>query len=232
MIYYNWFISEYTAATAHLSNEEDIAYRRLLDLSYDTEKPLNSQIDHLSRRVRCTVAAVESVLGEFFHQTDAGWVHNRVQRELEKTYAKSAKARESAKASHANRAVAARTHSERSAMAVRTQCDGSATQHSILNTQHSNKKSVQAPPVFPAVLDTEEFKESWNRYMSYRRQMGFKTLKSASVAAKFTEMAEWGHSQAIAALKASIANGWQGIFHPEGKQFQRQTQTVSSPFDF
>ena len=45
MHYYQFSIGDYKAATGHLSNEEDLAYRRLLDMYYDTESkiPLDTQ---------------------------------------------------------------------------------------------------------------------------------------------------------------------------------------------
>ena len=172
-----------------------------------------------------------NVLGEFFILTDTGWIHPRVQKELETTYAKSEKAKESALLSvkaRQDRANAQRTLNERS-----TKVKLPNTQYPIPNTQKekTQKKSQHAAPVvFPFELDTEEFKGAWEEYMTYRRQSKFKTLKSASIHAKFAEMAEWGHDQAIEALKASISNGWQGIFQPNGKQTQ-QAATTSSKYD-
>jgi uncharacterized protein YdaU (DUF1376 family) len=40
MHYYKFNIADYRSATAHLTNEEDLAYRRLLDMYYDTEVPI------------------------------------------------------------------------------------------------------------------------------------------------------------------------------------------------
>ena len=40
MNYYSFHIGDYRGATAHLSNEEDLAYRRLLDMCYDTESAI------------------------------------------------------------------------------------------------------------------------------------------------------------------------------------------------
>jgi len=223
VIYYPFFHGDYTAATAHLTNEEDLAYRRLLDLSYDTEKPLINQIDHLARRVRCTSSAVETVLSEFFELTETGWVHSRVKKELEKTYQKSQKARESAKASHVSRSKSC----ERYAIAMRSHSERTATHNSSLITHTDKKKSVPAPPVFPKGLDTETFRLNWEHYVHYRKERGLSVLKPSSVKAKLNEMEAWGHQAAITAIGLTISNGWQGIFPPH-QNGNKPTMTVNT----
>ena len=44
MHYYQFNIGDYAKATRHLTNDEDLAYRRLIELYYDTEKPLIKDI--------------------------------------------------------------------------------------------------------------------------------------------------------------------------------------------
>jgi len=230
MHFFAFNIKSYAHATVHLTNEEDLAYRRILDICYDTEAPLDPDPKVISRRVRCELTSVQNVLGEYFILTDTGWVHPRVQKELDSTYAKSEKAKESALLSvkaRQDRANAQRTLNERS-----TNVELPITHDPVPMTQkEKTKKSQQAAPVvFPFELDTQEFKQAWEEYMTYRRQSKFKTLKSASIHAKFQEMAEWGHDQAVEALKASISNGWQGIFQPTGKPTPHAA-TTSSKYD-
>lgn len=71
MHFYDFNIGEYAKKTQHLTNEEDLAYRRLLDMYYDTEKPianpsLNGGLATLSRRLRVSEQALKNVLDEFF----------------------------------------------------------------------------------------------------------------------------------------------------------------------
>jgi len=67
MHFYEFNIGDYAKKTQHLTNEEDLAYRRLLDLYYDTEKPvLSGGLATLSRRLRVDQQALENVLNEFF----------------------------------------------------------------------------------------------------------------------------------------------------------------------
>lgn len=67
MHYYDFNIGDFAKKTQHLTNEEELAYRRALDMYYDTEKPLVSDgLATLSRRLRVDSKALENVLNEFF----------------------------------------------------------------------------------------------------------------------------------------------------------------------
>lgn len=77
MHYYQFSIGDYRAATTHLSNEEDLAYRRLLDMYYDTEKPIPTDTTWVARRLRLGINVVVSVLEDMFALTDEGWRHAR-----------------------------------------------------------------------------------------------------------------------------------------------------------
>lgn len=75
MHYFQWNIKSYVSATVHLTNEEDLAYRRLLEYYYDTESPIPTALPLLCRRLRLALPDVESVLNEFFVLEEDGW-HN------------------------------------------------------------------------------------------------------------------------------------------------------------
>jgi uncharacterized protein YdaU (DUF1376 family) len=77
MHYYQFSIGDYRAATAHLSNEEDLAYRRLLDMYYDTEQKIPLDTQWVSRRLRVDTHVVNEVLQDMFVQHDDGWYHGR-----------------------------------------------------------------------------------------------------------------------------------------------------------
>jgi uncharacterized protein YdaU (DUF1376 family) len=85
MHYYTFHFKDYTAATAHLSNEEDLVYRRLIDLAFDAEGPVAGDANSIARRIRIADAMqVQCILSEFWVETPEGWVNNRVIRELER----------------------------------------------------------------------------------------------------------------------------------------------------
>jgi uncharacterized protein YdaU (DUF1376 family) len=83
MFYYPHHIGDYRSATAHLSNEEDLAYRRLLDMYYDTEQPIPLDTHWVARRIRMGADVVESVLNDFFVTTDDGYRSGRCDKEIE-----------------------------------------------------------------------------------------------------------------------------------------------------
>jgi len=82
MHYYSFNIGDYIKHTMHLSADEDLAYRRLLDMYYDTETPIPTAIPLLSRRLRLGIDIVESVLNEFFEKTDEGYKNRRADAEI------------------------------------------------------------------------------------------------------------------------------------------------------
>ena len=93
MHYYQFHIGDYRAATAHLSNDEDLAYRRLLDMYYDTETPIPLDIDWVSRRLRLGQDVVENVLKDMFKVSVDGWIHTRCDSEIQKYHSKADSAR-------------------------------------------------------------------------------------------------------------------------------------------
>ena len=81
MHYYSFHVSDYIHDTAHLSLYEDLAFRRLLDLYYTSEKPIPNQTHEVSRRIRMSaqINAVQTVLEEFFmfDMEKNCWYHKR-----------------------------------------------------------------------------------------------------------------------------------------------------------
>ena len=77
MHYFQFNIADYRSATVHLSNEEDLAYRRLLDMYYDTEQKIPLDTQWVARRLRVQTDVIQTVLNDMFEQHDDGWFHAR-----------------------------------------------------------------------------------------------------------------------------------------------------------
>jgi uncharacterized protein YdaU (DUF1376 family) len=77
MHYYQFNIGDYRSATAHLSNEEDLAYRRLLDMYYDSEQKIPLDTQWVGRRIRMEPSIVRDVLNDMFVKHEDGWFHAR-----------------------------------------------------------------------------------------------------------------------------------------------------------
>ena len=87
MHYFQFNIKSYHTDTVHLSNEEDLCYRRLLDMYYDTESPIPNANPTLTRRLRVGLKELESVLNEFFELTDLGWVNQHCEQVIAEYHA-------------------------------------------------------------------------------------------------------------------------------------------------
>ena len=77
MHYYQFNIGDYKAATSHLSNEEDLAYRRLLDMYYDSENKIPLDTEWVSRRIRVAASVIRDVLNDMFVRQEDGYFHSR-----------------------------------------------------------------------------------------------------------------------------------------------------------
>lgn len=84
MIWYKFHLGDYITHTMHLSDAEDLAYRRLLDMYYMSERPIPLDTESVSRRIRLDLDITESVLGEFFERTDEGYRNHRCDVEITK----------------------------------------------------------------------------------------------------------------------------------------------------
>jgi len=100
--HYPHHIGDYIKDTAHLDPTEDGIYRRMLDLYYTSEKPLDAHQERLCRRIRVDFerykGVVDALLMEFFQRTDEGWRHARCDREILKYQSRSDANRENGKA--------------------------------------------------------------------------------------------------------------------------------------
>lgn len=90
MNHYPHHIGDFNSATRHLTRVERSLYRDLIDLYYDTEKPLNSDPVKIGRRVLAVSeeekCALNLVLEEFFVLQDDGWHNTRCDAEIAKIF--------------------------------------------------------------------------------------------------------------------------------------------------
>jgi len=176
MNYYSFHIGDYRSATAHLTNEEDLCYRRILDTYYDRNGNL-PEIKLLSRKIRCEEGMVEAILGEFFEEVEGGWIHRRAQKEVDDYIHRVESARVAGKASAASRTRPTATEPQRPLNGTSTTVEPplSGRQPTI---PHSPFPIPQEP-----ITNTStnvgggggrdwsvDFEEWWNSYPSHRRQ--------------------------------------------------------------
>ena len=83
MNFYPFHIGDYISHTSHLTDEEDLAYRRMLDLYYQSEEPFTDTAK-LARKVRSSFEIVGVLLNEFFVFKDGAWHNDRADQEIAK----------------------------------------------------------------------------------------------------------------------------------------------------
>jgi uncharacterized protein YdaU (DUF1376 family) len=198
MRYYAFNIGDYHSHTQHLSETEDLVYRRLLDWAYLHEKPIPLSIEEIGRniRMRSHSESIAIVLREFFVRMDYGWISDRILEEIAKAGDKSKKASDSAKArwSKNSDANAMQTHTERN-----------ATQDTVPKTQNTKHKKV-ATEVSPPDGVSQEV---WQEFTKHRK------AKKASVTplvikgiAEQAKKAGWSLEDA---LKETVIRNWQSF---------------------
>ena len=167
MHYYQFNIGDYKSHTEHLSEMEDLTYRRLLDWYYLHETPIPLDLTETARQIRMRSHSdcIASVLQEYFERTDDGWVNNRADKEIAKVGDKSEKASASAKA---------RWNKAKYANALPTQSEGNAThntEHITQDTEHIIKegKPSLSGTAFPPCPHTELLK-LWGKHLSHLTQ--------------------------------------------------------------
>jgi uncharacterized protein YdaU (DUF1376 family) len=99
MNFYPFHIGDYISHTSHLSDEEDLAYRRMIDLYYMNEQPFNDS-STVARKIRASVEIVDAILSEFFEfYEDNCWHNKRVDEEIAKYHSRLDQASKAGKAS-------------------------------------------------------------------------------------------------------------------------------------
>jgi len=169
MHYYQFNIGDYKSHTEHLSEMEDLAYRRLLDWYYLHECPIPLDETEVARQIRMRSHSdcIAVVLREYFECTDDGWIHHRANQEMAKVGEKSHKASESAKA---------RWNKQKDANALPAQYEGNATQnteHITQDTEHKTQikeaKASMSEPTFPT-CPQQEILALWKKHLPHLAQ--------------------------------------------------------------
>jgi len=137
MHYYQFNIGDYASHTRHLDLDEDLAYRRLLDMYYLHERPLNVDSAVVAKQIgmREKVQVVQDVLNEFFQLGEEGWVNDRADKEIKHFHSKIQQASRAGKAS-----------AERRSSARSTDVQPTNKQETINKNQFTVSKDTVRPP--------------------------------------------------------------------------------------
>lgn len=214
MFYYPHHIGDYKAATTYLSNEEDLAYRRLLELYYDTEKAIENDISLLSKRLRVTPESLSFVLQEFFIQTKDGWRNKRCDVVIKDYQEMSEKNRKNGRLGgrpKANKqAIENPVGSQSVASGIPDETQVKANQEPITKNQEPKKQPTVVLPVWLPV-------EKWDAFVEMRKKQK-KPMTDYAIKLmvdKLKRLRDAGHNIGEL-IDKSITNGWLDIYEPKG----------------
>jgi len=199
MHYYQFNIGDYQSHTSHLSEIEDLVYRRLLDWYYLHETPIPLDEAEVSRqiRMRSHTESIAIVLREYFERTEDGWIHHRANKEIAKAGDKSEKASASAKA----------RWNKKDANALPTQSESNATHNTLPITQDTKHKTQRKATV---VATPEGVSDSvWQEFIAHRKSK--KARVTQLVVDGIQEQARIAGWSLEDALKETIVRNWQSF---------------------
>ena len=210
MHYYQFNIGDYKSHTEHLSEMEDLTYRRLLDWYYLHESPIPLDLTETARQIRMRSHSdcIASVLQEYFERTDEGWVNHRADKEIAKVGEKSEKASASAKA---------RWNKAKDANALRTQSEGNATHNTRHKTQNTDKAPQQRGTRLPADWSLPD---SWKMWAKANRP----DLNPIDVAASFYDY--WISKPGSGGVKLNWEATWRNWVRSQKQSFGKPLDLI------
>ena len=234
MRHYAFHVGDYAAATVHLSDAEDLAYRRLLDAYYAREAALPADVVACCRLARATSPAarkaVDAVLREFFEMEADGWHQARCDAEIARYRSKSEQARSAVNVRHnrdreARRVNEQRREDDEHTDVVRTHY---AAENSRIPTTNQEPRTIKpnpkgkvkskaaAPPrpvVAASPLPAWLPPDAWSAFLDARIAMRAKPTERAKalLLATLNKLREQGHDPR-AVLEQSVARSWRGLF--------------------
>lgn len=227
MFYYPHNIGDFNNATRYLTRVERALYRDAIDLYYETELPLISDLELLERllmaRTEEEKQGLKNILREFFVKTDDGYRQNRCDKEIAKYRANtSSKSRAGIASAEVRRNKKATEHQQNSTRVeqVSNELKNLRTKElKNLETKELNSKteteSKTLPPSAPkfyakqALIDLGVPDQIANDYLAIRKAKK-SPLTETAIAGIQREAAKAGITFADA-VGVSTENGWQGF---------------------
>lgn len=209
MHYYTFKPKDYMSKTAFLEPLEDLAYRRMLDHCYLTEKPLPKDIEEIAMliRMRTHTDSIKTVLHYFFELTADGYINDRVVREIDEYRTKSAKAKASAQARWDKKSSKNNTVTD-DKDAMRTHSEGNANYK--LETNNYKLDTKEKKFVFKTELISlgadKQLADDWLIVRSGKKAASTKTALDG-----FMSQVEKSGLSLNTVLKICVDNSWSGF---------------------
>lgn len=211
MNWYKFRYAEYAMQTRHLSEFEDLVYRRCIDLYYGHKQPF-PDAEWVAKRIQISdVQVVDSVLKEFFRKGEEGYSYQQADDDLSDFEVKSQRARDAV-----NARWQIRSYSERN------------TERSTLEKkkEEENRKKIN----IPLAAIASRFSEFWSAWPAGQRKYG-----KEDALASWVKQALDGETDEIVAhvLKSRGSEGWLAGYIPAPTTYLNQrrwdTHTTDLP---
>jgi len=204
MNFYPFHIGDYLSHTSHLTDEEDLAYRRMIDLYYQTEEPFTDTAK-LARKVRSSFEIVGSLLHEFFVFEDDAWHNKRADVEIAKYKAMKDGGRKGA---------SIRWHKGSDTPPI------SLPNHPLMPTKNQEPRTKNHIKTIPTPEGVSS--DLWNDFLVYRKRL--KAPVTDRVLARLVKEAELAKMPLSDVLETIIFKGWRSF---EASWVQQMAQKAS-----
>ena len=191
MNFYPFHIGDYLSHTSHLTDEEDLAYRRMIDLYYQTEEPFTDTAK-LARKVRSSFEIVGSILSEFFVYQENAWHLKRADEEIAKYKAMKDGGRKGA---------ALRWHKGSDSPPI------TPPNHPLMPTKNQEPRTKNHIKTIPTPVGVSV--DLWSDFLVYRKRL--KAPVTDRVLARLIKEAELAKMPLDQVLETIIFKGWRSF---------------------
>jgi uncharacterized protein YdaU (DUF1376 family) len=206
MNFYPFHIGDYISHTSHLTDEEDLAYRRMIDLYYMSESPFPNDVTWIARRVKSNPPIVLTLLNEFFELEDDGfWHSSRADKEIAKYQYLSESGKKGAEKRWGNRdAKATNSH------------PNSHPNATPIATKTKNQEPIHTPEGVSSDL--------WSDFLVYRKRL--KAPVTDRVLARLIKESKDANMTLEQVLETIIFKGWRSFEASWMKSDVKQVEKV------
>jgi uncharacterized protein YdaU (DUF1376 family) len=192
MHYYQHHIGDFIKATARLSDTQAMGYLRLLWMYYDSEKPLNKDVEVLAFQIGATIEDTELLLRSFFVLRETGWHQTRCDNEIQDYREFLNKKSNAGKASAERRKNKSLSH-------VEQVLNSSATDEQLTTNHKPLTNKPKRDSATSVACPDSVSQQVWNDWMTVRKEKKAKTLTETgwNGFVKQVEKAGWSLEQAI-----------------------------------
>ena len=207
MHYFQFNIGDYARSTRHLSNDEDLAYRRLLDMYYENEGPIPLETKWVARRIRMDSEIVEVVLNDMFKPTKEGWRHSRCDADIAEYHARAERNRLNGKRGGRPKSA------EKNPVGFQSEPSRNPNQEPITINQEPDI-TPHKPPRGPTILIPDWMPmDAWNGWIEMRvKRKKPLTARAASRAIMKLEDMRCAGQDIAEVLDRSTMNGWTDLY--------------------